>query len=97
MQFCSLAPLFSLLGKKWSTHILATFCVKGIISFGDLHRDFPYITPKILTQRLREFETFWLIHRRDDGKYQVTQNALDVAEQIQNLQNIDYAKKEEFF
>ncbi len=51
------------MGGKWKTLIL-DHLADGALRFGELQKQMPKITPKMLTQQLRELETDGIISRR---------------------------------
>ncbi|MCP4148585.1 MAG: helix-turn-helix transcriptional regulator [bacterium] len=52
----------SVIGGKWKLLII-WHLQNGTIRFGELKRNIPGITQKVLTQQLRELETHGLLHR----------------------------------
>ncbi len=85
MNHCTLSPILSLLWKKWSTHIMATFCKREVMSFWEIYREFPNLTPTTITRRLKEFQVFDLIEKREDGKYQSTEKMWKISLLLQQL------------
>jgi DNA-binding HxlR family transcriptional regulator len=51
------------IGGKWKPLILCHL-TEGVKRFGELKREMPEITPKMLTQQLRELEQDGIIHRK---------------------------------
>ena len=60
---CPMLLTRDLIGGKWKILILWRLS-KGTHRFSDLKRIIPRITPKMLTQQLRELEADDLIHRK---------------------------------
>lgn len=60
---CPLELSFSLVGGKWRCVIL-WHLRKGELRFSALQRRLPGITPKMLTQELRELEAYGLLNRK---------------------------------
>ena len=60
---CPAAPLFEALSGQWKTQLIHVLGAQGPQRFGALRRIVPRISPKMLTQRLRELESDRLIGR----------------------------------
>jgi len=60
---CPIGPVVDLLFSRWTTPILWTLNEFGRQRFGELARRIPAITPKVLTQRLRQLERDGLVVR----------------------------------
>lgn len=60
---CPAAPLLDALSGQWKTQLLYVLGESGPHCFGALRRLLPRISPKMLTQRLREMEGDRLIWR----------------------------------
>ncbi len=52
---CPMGTCMALLGGAWTTNVIWQLS-GGSRRFGELHRDIPGISPKMLTARLRELE-----------------------------------------
>lgn len=59
---CPIEATLGLIGGKWKALIL-DHLTEGALRFGELQRMMPKITPKMLTQQLRELEVDGLIVR----------------------------------
>ena len=59
---CSMELTLSIIGGKWKVLIL-WYLVKETLRFNELQRKLGYITPKMLTQQLRELENNKLVNR----------------------------------
>lgn len=59
---CPIEAALGLIGGKWKALIL-DHLTSGALRFGELQKMMPKITPKMLTQQLRELETDGLIVR----------------------------------
>ena len=59
---CSMELTLDLIGGKWKALILWHLS-ENTLRFSELKRVLPKITPKMLTQQLRELETSGLVHR----------------------------------
>ncbi|MEZ4659251.1 MAG: helix-turn-helix domain-containing protein [Caldilineaceae bacterium] len=60
---CPVETSLELLSGKWKPRILWKLHQQGVIRFGELKRQLADITPKMLTQQLRELEQDGLVHR----------------------------------
>jgi DNA-binding HxlR family transcriptional regulator len=63
MQACPIAPVVDVVFSRWTTPILWTLNEFGRQRFVELERLIGVITPKVLTQRLRQLERDGLIVR----------------------------------
>ena len=63
---CGVEVALAIVGGKWKPVILAHL-KQGPMRYGDLRRRIPGLSDKMLTQRLRELESFGLITRRKRG------------------------------
>jgi DNA-binding HxlR family transcriptional regulator len=62
-QACPIAPVVEIVFSRWTTPILWTLNEHGRQRFVELERQIATITPKVLTQRLRQLERDGLIVR----------------------------------
>ncbi|SDG97268.1 transcriptional regulator, HxlR family [Lentzea fradiae] len=60
---CPIAPVVDLVFSRWTTPILWTLNEHGRLRFVELERRIGTITPKVLTQRLRQMERDGLVTR----------------------------------
>lgn len=60
---CPIAPVVDLVFSRWTTPILWTLNEFGRHRFSELERRITTITPKVLTQRLRQLERDGLVVR----------------------------------
>ncbi|MGF0118309.1 winged helix-turn-helix transcriptional regulator [Promicromonospora sp. Marseille-Q5078] len=60
---CRISPAVDLLFSRWTTPILWTLHRSGRVRFGQLERALGGITPKVLTERLRQLERDGLVLR----------------------------------
>ena len=60
---CPADPLLRALWGQWKTHVIYTLGTDGPARFGELQRQIGSISPKVLTQRLRELEAAGLVWR----------------------------------
>lgn len=61
---CHIAPAVDLLFSRWTTPILWLLHTDGVHRFVELQRRLATITPKTLTERLRQLERDGLVVRR---------------------------------
>lgn len=62
-QACPIAPVVDIVFSRWTTPILWSLNEYGRQRFGELERRITSITPKVMTQRLRQLERDGLIVR----------------------------------
>jgi DNA-binding HxlR family transcriptional regulator len=60
---CPFAPVVDLLFGRWTSHVLWTLAHRGRMRFTELQRQVPSITPKVLTERLRQLERDGFVSR----------------------------------
>jgi DNA-binding HxlR family transcriptional regulator len=60
---CPISPVVDLVFSRWTTPILWTLNESGLQRFVELERQLGGITPKVLTQRLRQLERDGLVRR----------------------------------
>ncbi|MEU6877493.1 helix-turn-helix domain-containing protein [Streptomyces sp. NPDC046712] len=60
---CPVAPVVDIVFSRWTTPILWTLNARGRQRFVELERAIARITPKVLTQRLRQLERDGLVVR----------------------------------
>ena len=63
---CPADLLLWLLWRQWKTHVIYLLGEHGPLRFGELQRLLPGISPKVLTQRLRELEADGIAWRRQE-------------------------------
>ncbi|RKR93115.1 HxlR family transcriptional regulator [Micromonospora pisi] len=62
-QACPVAPVVDIVFSRWTTPILWSLNYQGRQRFVELQRQISSITPKVLTQRLRQLERDGLVVR----------------------------------
>lgn len=60
---CPIAPVVDLFFGRWSTQVLWALTHYGRMRFNELQQRIPGLTPKVLTQRLRQLERDGLVVR----------------------------------
>lgn len=60
---CPIAPVVGLIFGRWTSHVLWALTQSGRLRFTELSAQLPAITPKILTERLRQLERNGLVKR----------------------------------
>lgn len=63
MESCPITPVVELVFSRWTTPILWKLNEHGRLRFVELQRLIGTITPKVLTQRLRQLERDGLVER----------------------------------
>lgn len=60
---CGVAKTLKIIGSKWTILILHSLC-NGKMRFGELQRELGSISPKTLSQRLKELETEGILQKK---------------------------------
>ncbi|WP_039800149.1 winged helix-turn-helix transcriptional regulator [Nocardia araoensis] len=60
---CPITPVIDLVFGRWSTQVLWVLTHDGKLRFTELQQRIPGLTPKVLTQRLRQLERDGLVAR----------------------------------
>jgi DNA-binding HxlR family transcriptional regulator len=60
---CPITPVVDLVFGRWTSHVLWALARDGRLRFNELQRRVPGITPKVLTERLRQLERDGFIAR----------------------------------
>lgn len=63
IHVCPVETSLELLSGKWKPRILWKLHQQGVLRFGEFRRELPDITPKMLTQQLRDLERDGLVNR----------------------------------
>jgi DNA-binding HxlR family transcriptional regulator len=61
----SLVYTLSVVGGKWKWILIAMLFEKGVQRYGQIKKNAPSITHKMLSQQLKELESEQLIHRKE--------------------------------
>src|SRR5919198_4022951 len=60
---CPIEPVVDLVFGRWTSHVLWALAHHGRLRFNELQAQVPGITPKVLTERLRQLERDGLVAR----------------------------------
>lgn len=60
---CPIGPVVDLVFGRWTTHVLWSLAYHGRLRFNELQAQVPGITPKVLTERLRQLQRDGLVDR----------------------------------
>jgi DNA-binding HxlR family transcriptional regulator len=89
---CPADPLLRLLWGQWKIHVLHVLGSQGPMRFGQIQRALAGVSPKVLTQRLRELERDGLIWREQEATippkvtYGLTEMGRDVHDALAGLE-----------
>lgn len=70
LKSCPIEATFRIIGKKWAVLIIREM-FRGTTQFNRFLENIEGITPKVLTERLRELEKFGIIKRRIVSEYPI--------------------------
>lgn len=70
LKSCPIEATFRVIGKKWAVLIIREM-FRGTTQFNRFLENIEGITPKVLTERLRELEKFGIIKRRIVSEYPI--------------------------
>lgn len=93
ITMCPVDYAFKRIGGKYKARILWHIYRNQVLRYGELKRNLPDITTKMLTQTLRELEDDALIHRKvflevpPRVEYTLTTNGKDLIPSIQLIMN----------
>jgi len=62
-QTCGVSTTMKIIGRKWTILILHQLCA-GTKRFGELQRTLPGISPKTLSERLKELEQNGIVNKK---------------------------------
>ena len=96
VERCSVFLASQILGKRWAILVLQELMMpeaKDGLRFNQIQRDLDWITPKVLTTRLRELMKQGIVERRVDASsippkvwYKLTENGEALRETITSMQ-----------
>jgi DNA-binding HxlR family transcriptional regulator len=70
LKSCPIETTFKIIGKRWTVLIIREI-LRGNTQFNRFMKNIDGITPKVLTERLRELEQLGIIRRRIVSEYPV--------------------------
>ena len=70
IKSCPIEATFKIIGKKWTVLIIREI-LRGNTQFNRFMENIEGISPKVLTERLRELERFGIIRRRIVSEYPI--------------------------
>lgn len=70
LKSCPIETTFKIIGKKWAILIIREM-FRGTTQFNRFLENIEGITPKVLTQRLRELQKFGIVRRRIVSEYPI--------------------------
>ena len=70
LKSCPIEATFKIIGKKWAVLIIREM-FRGTKQFNRFLENIEGITPKVLTERLRELEKFGIVKRRIVSEYPI--------------------------
>jgi DNA-binding HxlR family transcriptional regulator len=70
LKSCPIETTFKIIGKKWTVLIMREM-FRGTTQFNRFLENIEGITPKVLTERLRELQKFGIVRRRIVSEYPI--------------------------
>jgi DNA-binding HxlR family transcriptional regulator len=70
LKSCPIETTFKIIGKKWAILIIREM-FRGTAQFNRFLENIEGITPKVLTERLRELQKFGIVRRRIVSEYPI--------------------------
>jgi DNA-binding HxlR family transcriptional regulator len=70
LKSCPIEATFRVIGKKWTVLIIREM-IRGTMQFNRFLERIEGITPKVLTERLRELQKFGIVKRRIVSEYPI--------------------------
>ena len=70
LKSCPIEPTFKIIGKRWTVLIIREM-LRGTAQFNRFLENIEGITPKVLTERLRELQRFGIVRRRIVSEYPI--------------------------
>ncbi len=70
LKSCTIEATFKIIGKKWTVLIIREM-LRGTTQFNRFVENIEGITPKVLTERLRELQRFGIVRRRIVSEYPI--------------------------
>ncbi len=91
---CPIDHLLRQISGPWTTYILWLLLNEGVLRFGQIKARMPDVSPKMLTERLRQLEDYGLVHRDYEASippkvsYSLTPRGLELKVMLINLGEI---------
>ena len=70
LKSCPIEATFRIIGKKWTILIIREM-LRGTTRFNRFVENIEGITPKVITERLRELQSFGIVRRRIASEYPI--------------------------
>jgi DNA-binding HxlR family transcriptional regulator len=70
LRACPIEATFRIIGKKWTILVIREM-LRGTTQFNRFVENIEGITPKVLTERLRELQKFGIVRRRIVSEYPI--------------------------
>jgi DNA-binding HxlR family transcriptional regulator len=70
LRSCPIEATFRIIGKKWTILVIREM-LRGTTQFNRFVENIEGITPKVLTERLRELQKFGIVRRRIVSEYPI--------------------------
>ena len=83
-QYCGLARALDVVGERWALLVVREL-LDGPRRYNELLNGLPGIATNLLVERLRSLEADGIVHRLDDGRYELTPWGEDLHEAIYAL------------
>lgn len=93
---CPLDSLLRVLSGRWTIYILCRLHKNGTTRFGELKRQMPSISAKMLTERLRTLEGAEIIHRHQEPTvppkvtYELTKEGRELTTILDQINTLAY-------
>jgi DNA-binding HxlR family transcriptional regulator len=91
MCFCHLEGVIDIISKKWALLIINVLCNRGKLRFNDLMKELNGISPKTLSDTLKDLHTEKIIHRQSFAEipprveYSLTTDGIELGKAIMPL------------
>ncbi|HEV2917129.1 MAG TPA: helix-turn-helix domain-containing protein [Candidatus Babeliales bacterium] len=91
---CAIESLLHIIGQRWNAYILWILHQHSSMRFGNLKRNIPGISQKVLTAKLRELESYGIITRVYEKTvpptvhYSLSTQALDLIPVMQHINQV---------
>lgn len=91
MCFCPIEGVINIISKKWALLIINVLCNRGKLRFNDLMKELKGISPKTLSDTLKELHTEKIIQRQSFAEipprveYSLTNDGIELGKAIMPL------------